>query len=242
MEPGRQRAAVAGCRAGERYPGGRWRSGDAADRRRWQRHRSGAVAARVRHGRTRPPVAGPRRQAWDRALPVKELVGLHGGSITVESTGMASGARFTVALPLRRDNVRETDEGRFEAKPLKAVHVLMVDEDTSTNDAFQALLSTEGAQVTCTDSSEEAIRIVEDRAIDVVLSGLNPAGRSASLSLRPCAPSLRTPTCLSSLSAVVQRGGMQGAMQNGYSAYLTKPIVLDELVAAIARVRASRDE
>lgn len=174
---------------------------------------------------------------------VKELVGLHGGSITVESTGMASGARFTVALPLRRDNVRETDEGRFEAKPLKAVHVLMVDEDTSTNDAFQALLSTEGAQVTCTDSSEEAIRIVEDQAIDVVLSGLNLGGpeRLAFLAaLRAKPENAHLPVI--ALSAVVQRGGMQGAMQNGYSAYLTKPIVLDELVAAIARVRASKDE
>ena len=156
---------------------------------------------------------------------------------------MASGARFTVALPLRRDNVRETDEGRFEAKPLKAVHVLMVDEDTSTNDAFRALLSTEGAQVTCTDSSEEAIRIVEDRAIDVVLSGLNLGGpeRLAFLAaLRAKPENAHLPVI--ALSAVVQRGGMQGAMQNGYSAYLTKPIVLDELMAAIARVRSPRDE
>lgn len=172
---------------------------------------------------------------------VKELVGLHGGTIKVESSGIASGARFTVALPLRRDNGGNTEDGQSRATPLQGMHLLLVDEDASANDAFQALLAAEGATVTCETSGAKAIEVLESQTTDVVLSGLNLMGNERTdflAALRAKPGNERLPVIM--LSGVVHRGDKQRAMQSGYSAYLTKPVVLDELLATIASVRTDK--
>jgi len=171
---------------------------------------------------------------------VKELVGLHGGTIKVESAGLASGARFIVALPLRRDTFGEAGDGQHKTMPLEGLSILIVDEDASANDAFQMLLEAEGAKVACASSGTEAIQAVQIQATDVVLSGLNLSGREHDdflAALRATPGSARLPVI--ALSAVVHRGDRQRAVQSGYSAYLTKPVVLDELLAAIAGVRVA---
>ncbi|WP_454743442.1 PAS domain-containing protein [Cupriavidus necator] len=173
---------------------------------------------------------------------VKELVGRHGGTIQVESAGIASGACFTVVMPLRRDSIREAGDGQHQAMPLQGLHILMVDEDVSASEAFKLLLSAEGARVTCANSGKDAIQAVEANTVDFVLSGLNASGHEcidlvAALRAKP--ENARLPVI--ALSGVVQHDDKLRAMQAGYSAYLTKPVALDDLLAAIARVRAGAD-
>lgn len=172
---------------------------------------------------------------------VKELVGLHGGTIKVESAGIASGARFTVVLPLRRDNSGSAEDGQNRVLPLQGLRLLLVDEDASANEAFQMLLAAEGAAVTCETSGAKAIEVVENQATDIVLSGLDLHGNEradflASLRAKPGNELL--PVII--LSGTVHRGDKQRAMQSGYSAYLTKPVVLDDLLGTIASVRADK--
>lgn len=172
---------------------------------------------------------------------VKELVGLHGGTVRVESAGVASGARFIVTLPLRRDAAELADVGLAEASPLQGLNLLLVDEDAFANEAFQVLLAAEGANVMCETSSARAIEVVESQPVDVVLSGLNLLGTERTdflAALRAKAGNEQLPVIM--LSGAVHRGDKQRAMQSGYSAYLTKPVVLDELLSAIASVRADR--
>lgn len=172
---------------------------------------------------------------------VKELVGLHGGTIHVESLGSAFGARFTVILPLRRDNAVAVEQGQNRAMPLQGLHLLLVDEDVSANDAFRALLATEGATVTCETTSAKAIDAVQGQTTDVVLSGLNLLGNERTEflnALRAKSGNERLPVIL--LSGIARRGDKQRAIQSGYSAYLTKPVVLSDLLATIASVRAEK--
>lgn len=172
---------------------------------------------------------------------VKELVGLHGGTIKVESAGIASGARFTVVLPLRRDAAGGAEDGVNKVSPLQGLHLLLVDEDASANEAFQVLLAAEGATVTCETSAAKAIEVVEGQATDIVLSGLNLQGNERTdflAALRAKPGNAQLPVIL--LSGVAHRGDKQRAIQSGYSAYLTKPVVLDELLGTIASVRADK--
>lgn len=173
---------------------------------------------------------------------VKELVGLHGGTIKAESAGIASGARYTVALPLRRDMTGEVADVLGKASPLQGLHILLAGEDGPENEAFQVLLEAEGATVACADNGKDAAQAVESGTVDVVLSGLNLSGNEHGeflSALRASSGNVRLPVI--ALSGVVRHGEELRAMQAGYSAYLTKPVVLDELLAAIAHVRTATD-
>lgn len=171
---------------------------------------------------------------------VKELVTLHGGTIRAESAGIASGARFTVVLPLRRAARTDTGVGR-EPSQLQGMRILIVDDDVSANEAFQLLLEAEGSSVMCVASAGEAIAAVGASPFDLVLSGLNLAtGERKTFLASLRAGNQGLPVIVLSGSSL--QTDKQRALQAGFAAYLTKPVVLDDLLAAIARTRAANGQ
>ncbi|HKH71639.1 MAG TPA: ATP-binding protein [Vicinamibacterales bacterium] len=94
---------------------------------------------------------------------VRDLVELHGGSVSAESAGDGTGATFTVRLPTMAVTSVGT-EGVRAAGPspraLAGIRVLLIEDETDSRDLARTALTRFGAQVVAVSSSAEAVHVV----------------------------------------------------------------------------------
>jgi signal transduction histidine kinase/CheY-like chemotaxis protein len=131
--------------------------------------------------RFRQEEAGTRRRYGGLGLGlaiVRNLVELHGGSVTARSGGSGCGATFVVRLPAPAPVAppdAPTQVGAREpaaAQRLDGIRVLVVDDDSEARVLFATVLKGAGAQVTCVASAQDAIAAFEGAAYDVLLSDI----------------------------------------------------------------------
>lgn len=106
---------------------------------------------------------------------VRQLVQLHGGTISAESDGPNKGARFTVRLPLLRDTASPIlpSSGTLDLNVLSQTNFLIVDDSEDTIRMLQELLKIGGANVTTASNGAEALRIARENEFDVILSDIS---------------------------------------------------------------------
>jgi signal transduction histidine kinase/CheY-like chemotaxis protein len=107
---------------------------------------------------------------------VRELVELHGGSITAANRSDGTGAVFTARFPLQPSAllskpVPETREFAVRgAPPLDGIRALVLDRDSETRELVRTVLQQHGAAVQTTDSVGEALEALESWRPDVLVS------------------------------------------------------------------------
>ncbi|WP_437565364.1 ATP-binding protein [Sorangium sp. So ce542] len=128
----------------------------------------------------------------------RQLVELHGGTLSADSPGEGRGAVFTVALPLADGVPRDAGSRAAwpvaaaprrpaaaaprrpaaapaeavpaaSARPLEGVRVLLVEDDSDTREVLVCTLEAQGAEVTAVGSPQAALDALEPAA--------SPAGR-----------------------------------------------------------------
>jgi CheY-like chemotaxis protein len=121
---------------------------------------------------------------------VKQLVELHGGSVSVASEGRAHGTTFTVCLPvaaraqaaadtdaqaMRTDDAAR-DERDAERGQLEGVRVLVVDDESDARELLQRLLEGAGARTAVAGSTGQALALVGEQPFDVIVSDIGMPG------------------------------------------------------------------
>ncbi|HEX7331140.1 MAG TPA: ATP-binding protein [Pyrinomonadaceae bacterium] len=106
---------------------------------------------------------------------VRQLVQLHGGTISAESDGPGNGARFTVRLPLLRETASPVlaSSGTLELDVLSQTSFLILDDSEDTIRMLQELLKTGGANVMTASNGAEALRLATENEFDVILSDIS---------------------------------------------------------------------
>jgi len=106
---------------------------------------------------------------------VRQLVQLHGGTISAESDGPNKGARFTVRLPLMREAATPAvpSSSTLDLKVLSETNFLIVDDSEDTIRMLQDLLKIGGANVMTASNGAEALRIAREYEFDVILSDIS---------------------------------------------------------------------
>ena len=109
---------------------------------------------------------------------VKNLLGLHGGTITAHSDGLGKGAEFVVRLPLSTRRVQEGRDTGLTAPPSSPSghRLLVVDDNQDAADSLAMLLELQGHEVRVAHSGPAALEITKGYAPDVVFLDIGMPG------------------------------------------------------------------
>ena len=181
---------------------------------------------------------------------VRQLVELHGGTVSAESPGEGEGSTFKVRLPVR--SVRHEPDDRANSvvkipdevltKPvpsLDGMNVLVVDDDWDSRELVTVVLKASGAEVVSVTSAIEALRELALRRFDVLLSDVGMAEMDgyALISQIRQLPAERGGTIpAAALTAYAGIENQRRALSAGYQMHIPKPIGPSELVTAVARL------
>ena len=176
---------------------------------------------------------------------VKKLVEMHGGTITAESAGKDRGAQFSVRLPVSADGesfVRTTDPlPQSDLSSLRGLRVLVVDDDADARMIVRRSLAEHGVDVSEAASMDEALAAMQLHHPEVMVSDIGMPindGYKLIRTLRERGIDAATLPAIA-LTAFIQPDDRAEASASGFQAHLPKPVDLEALKIAIARLRPS---
>ncbi len=173
----------------------------------------------------------------------KQIIELHGGTITTASEGLGKGARFEVRLPCAL-NAAAFD---FQAStPMKVscngVKVLLVEDDPETLVALAELLESRGAHVRSAASASEALQVYIQDKPDILLSDIampEEDGYSLIRKIRNLEGGLGEIPAIA-LSGYASNEYRMEALTAGFDAHLAKPVNIDALEKKIVELSSDK--
>jgi PAS domain S-box-containing protein len=170
----------------------------------------------------------------------KQLVELHGGCLRAYSAGEGQGATFTMILPLLNSAIEEVHPSELKTEPsalpdLGGIRVLLVDDESDTRDIIQRMLEKYGAIVRAVASGEEALRILNTSAPEVLISDIGMPGMDGYQLIRQirAREPKRSHVPAIALTAFARVEDRKRAAVAGFQSHLAKPIEMAELVRAV---------
>lgn len=169
---------------------------------------------------------------------VRQLVELHGGTVTAESLGEGQGATFTVQFPISRQPfIRPTlSSPDNQAIDLGGVRVLIADDVTDSRELVAFVLEQSGAIVTTATSAQAAFERLAQETFDVIISDIGMPdfnGYELLQQIRSDLPQCdRIPAI--ALTAYATESDQQQALESGFQRHLAKPIDPEALVKTVA--------
>jgi signal transduction histidine kinase/ActR/RegA family two-component response regulator len=185
---------------------------------------------------------------------VRQLVELHGGTISVDSPGQGAGTAFTLRLPLAQP-LAAAPPGRAgapEVRPqapehpladLSGLKVLVVDDAPDTLDVLEQILRHSGADTVTATSAVKALALLEQERPDVIVSDIGMPevdGFELMRRIRRRGADASGAIPAIALTAFTRQDDRNKALQAGFDDYLAKPVEAGALVECIADVAARR--
>jgi CheY-like chemotaxis protein len=184
---------------------------------------------------------------------VKQLVELHGGTITAKSDGKDLGSTFRVSLPLMvtAEDPAELPRLREHAKQaatpaaldeivesdLLGVTILVVDDEPDARALIERLLTDSRARVITAASAAEAFTILVSESPDILLSDIGMPGEDGyALIKRIRALPEKGSLPAIALTAYARTDDRIKAIQAGYHMHLAKPVEPVELLAMVQSI------
>jgi signal transduction histidine kinase len=178
---------------------------------------------------------------------VRHLVELHGGTIEAASEGTGRGATFTVTLPVpRRDaaggarsDPAAAHRGSRGPGRLVGTRVLVVDDEPDARELARDALSFHGAVVETAPSVEEALRALEQKPFDVVVTDLampDADGFALVRRLREQGPPHVRTLPVIAVTAYARGADRERVLAEGFQGFLGKPVEVEQLTTMIAHV------
>jgi signal transduction histidine kinase len=165
---------------------------------------------------------------------VRNLVGMHGGTVDALSDGAGQGSRFTVRLPrsTARPPVQAAAPAPSRPSPRR---ILLVEDNPDACATLASCLAAEGHEVTTAHDGSRGLALARGERWDVIvcdigLPGLDGLELMQALRADPAAGG---PFAIA-LSGYGQPGDRERGLQAGFDRYLVKPVaapLLCELVA-----------
>ena len=180
---------------------------------------------------------------------VRHIVELHGGRVYAESKGAGQGAIFSVSLPVptvfKPRDIEEfnselaSQASRGESPPVEGVRVLLVEDDPDSREMVVRVLEDFGMQVSAVASASEALDIIKQLKPDVLVSDIGMPeedGYALLHKVRELEGDGGHSIPAIALSGYASRNDEEDALTAGFHMHLAKPVEINRLVKAIARL------
>lgn len=178
---------------------------------------------------------------------VRHLVEAHGGTIRASSKGVGKGATFTVTFPLlalHRDGIDAERAfvpagSAISAPPaiLKALRVLVVDDEADARELLTIALTQSGAEVRAAATVRAALDILGQWKPNVMVSDIGMPGEDGYDLIRTvrALESERGGTIPAlALTGYASAEDAERARVAGYETHMAKPVAPSDLVMAVA--------
>lgn len=175
---------------------------------------------------------------------VRNLVEMHGGSVSAHSEGTGHGSVFTVRLPTMAAATTEAPAPRPAASPDVARRILVVDDNESAARLLSLLFARLGThEVETAHDGHTALRLVKDRRPDIVLLDIGLPGMDGYELARAirAAPELNG-TLLVALTGYGQEEDRRKSRAAGFDEHLVKPAPFDEIALLLQHPKLRRTE
>lgn len=175
---------------------------------------------------------------------VRNLVGMHGGSVTAESAGEGQGSIFTVRLPLSgaATPVAEIPAGPSAAEG--AARILLIEDNVDACETLRSLLELAGHEVAAAYDGVAGLEAAQARHYDIVICDIGlPGIDGLEVMARLRKLQREHPPFAIALSGYGQLEDRERAGEAGFDRYLVKPVTPDtllELVGEACELRALR--
>ncbi len=171
---------------------------------------------------------------------VRQLIQMHGGSVTAYSQGPGHGSEFLIRLPLRMRVYREASV-RPEAPPAEAGRrghrILLADDNRDALDSLATLLQCDGHEVHTAGDGAEALEVAALCHPDVVLLDIGmPKLDGYEVARRIRAEPWGKHAVLIALTGWGQDEDRRRSRDVGFDSHLVKPLDPEALSALLARL------
>jgi signal transduction histidine kinase/CheY-like chemotaxis protein len=185
---------------------------------------------------------------------VREIVALHGGSVSAHSAGLGTGASFLVRLPagdcgatglsLREEAGADAEAEADERRDLRGLCVLVVDDEPDARTLVAETLRMEGARVVTTDSAGAALRHLQAAGahFDIVVTDIGMPeedGYSLVRKLRSMRNGRRTLAI--AVTGYTSSDDVEAAMDAGFDLHVPKPVDRSTFVPMVRRLASEFD-
>jgi signal transduction histidine kinase/CheY-like chemotaxis protein len=168
----------------------------------------------------------------------KSLAQAHGASLVAKSGGTGRGATFLLTMKSAELDETSAESRAPEARmPPTGLRILLVDDHLDTCAALERLLKLRGHSVAAAHNMRGALEIAARESFDLLISDVGlPDGNGMDLVRYLRA---QKPIRGIAISGFGMDADISKSLEAGFSEHLVKPVKLEKLEAAIARVMAS---
>ncbi|HTL88200.1 MAG TPA: ATP-binding protein, partial [Leptolyngbya sp.] len=175
----------------------------------------------------------------------RQIVELHGGTISAQSAGEGQGATFTVNLPLRAAvPILEPARSSLEPSTLAGLRILVVEDSDDSREFAAFVLSEAGSEVVAVNSAQAALAAMSQRLPDVIVCDIGMpemSGYELIQAIRSRSAEQGGTIVAIALTSYAGDYDQRQAIAAGFQQHLAKPVEPDQLVRTIAGICPPRN-
>jgi signal transduction histidine kinase/CheY-like chemotaxis protein len=184
-----------------------------------------------------PPVSGDHGGLGVGLALVKQLVGLHGGTVTVASAGLNQGSTFTCYFPAVPAPISEPALASTRLMAPQSRTLLYVEDNADVRSVMSEMLRLSGYEVIEAENGKDALAAVVAKKpdailLDIGLPDMNGYEVARQIRLMPTGGNIP----IIALTGFGQSRDKDAAAQVGFNAHLVKPVDPEELIRTVETV------